>query len=701
MPNHLAGEKSPYLLQHAENPVDWRPWGPEAFEKARREGKPVFLSIGYSTCHWCHVMAHESFENETIAAYLNAHFVPVKVDREERPDVDAQYMTAVQGLTGSGGWPLTAVLTPDGKPFFGGTYFPPEDRFGRPGLGRLLEQLHRAWTTSRDQVDASAETVAAFVRERREGEPAEPGEEALRAAADGYRREYDSLEGGFGAAPKFPRPHVLTFLLYCFDRTGERDLLEMVEHTLDAMASGGIRDHLGGGFARYSTDRTWLVPHFEKMLYDQALLAGAYLEAYQATGHERHAGLAREIFDYALRDLRDPRGGFRSAEDADSEGEEGRFYVWTPDQILDALGAEEAALVSAAYGVTLRGNFEGGATVLSRVAGDDALAERFATGADEVAQRLAAARERLFRVRAERTRPGLDDKVLTDWNGLMISALALGARVLGAPDLLRAATEASDFALTALRDERGLLHRYRDGSADIPGFLDDYAFLARGLFDLYQAGFDPARLEAALEIARGMVRRFEDGDRGGFFFTSPEHEALLTRDKPLYDGAHPSGNGVAAGVCLRLGNLTGDGDLRRAGERALTAFGGALRAMPTAYPESLAALDFLLGASREVVVAGADEDPVTRDMVEHLTRRYLPRVVTARRRPGRDPLAALLPFTAEMIPPERGARAYVCRERACERPVESLAALARSLGEKESGPEGGGAAGSDPRAGDR
>ncbi len=691
--NRLAREPSPYLRQHARNPVDWYPWGPEAFARARAEDKPVFLSIGYSTCHWCHVMAHESFENPAIAALLNAHFIPVKVDREERPDVDAQYMTAVQGLTGSGGWPLTAVLTPDGRPFFGGTYFPPEDRMGRPGLPRVLEQLHRAWVDSRDQVEGSAETVAEFVRGQAAPRAGALGPEVLERAVEAARAEYDALEGGFGAAPKFPRPHLLSFLLRRWERSGDPGILAMVEHTLDAMAAGGIHDHLGGGFARYSTDRRWLVPHFEKMLYDQALLLRAYTEAWQATGRERHAAAARDIAAYVLRDLRDPGGAFRSAEDADSEGEEGRYYVWAPDEILEVLGKDEAALFSAAYGVTLRGNFEGGHSVLARTATDAELAGRFELEPGAVAARLAASREALLRARERRVRPGLDDKVLTDWNGLMISALAHAGRALDEPKWIRAAGEAAAFVLGTLHDEAGLLHRYRDGEAGIPGFLDDHAFLAQGLLDLYLAGDDPAHLAAALGIARTLVGRFQDPGPGGFFFTASGHEALLTRDKQVYDGAAPSGNSAAARVLLALGDLAGDPELTRAGERTLEAFGGAVAAMPLAHPELLSALDFALGPTVEAVIAARPGDPDGEAMLAVLRRRYLPRVVFARRGPDEDGLPALAAYTRDMAVPESGARAYLCRERACERPVASVSAFTEALdrmtagGPAEAGPD--------------
>jgi uncharacterized protein YyaL (SSP411 family) len=674
--NRLAGEKSPYLLQHAHNPVDWYPWGDEAFAKARTEDKPIFLSIGYSTCHWCHVMERESFENPEIAAILNERFVPVKVDREERPDVDGQYMTAVQGLAGSGGWPLTVVLTPELKPFFGGTYFPPVERLGRPGLRTILLQLHAAWSTSREQVEFSAQTVAEFVRSRVTANPAKLGPRTLHQGWQMLRNDYDEANGGFGGAPKFPRPHALSFLLRLNDRVHGTEPLRLVEHQLDAMAAGGIHDHLGGGFARYSTDARWLVPHFEKMLYDQALLARAYLEAYQVTRRERHADVARDIFAYVLRDLRGSEGAFLSAEDADSEGEEGKFYVWLPDEVRGILGAETYPLFAAAYGVTLRGNFEGGRTVLSRVIDDASLAAQFGVEEAEVRARLAEARRTLFAARETRVRPHRDDKVLADWNGLMISALALGARVLGDEEYLRAAESAADFVLGTMADQRGLLHRYRDGSSDIPAFLDDYAFVAAGLFDLYEASLDPARLDTACHLARDLVRLFEDGANGGFHFTAAHHETLMTRDKQLYDGAAPSGNSVAIGLLLKLGALTGDATFTRAGERALESFGGTIDAYPTAYTEALCALDFALGPTAEVVVAGRVGDTTASAMLRLLQTRHLPRTVFARRREDPDPLVALLPYTAAMEAPAEGAAAHVCRDRSCERPVSRVEDLA-------------------------
>ncbi len=681
--NRLAGEKSPYLLQHAHNPVDWYPWGDEAFTKARTEDKPIFLSIGYSTCHWCHVMERESFENAEIAAILNERFVPVKVDREERPDVDGQYMTAVQGLAGSGGWPLTVVLTPELKPFFGGTYFPPRERLGRPGLHSILLQLHEAWSTSREQVEYSAQTVAEFVRSHVPANPAKLGPSTLHKGWQMLRADYDEANGGFGGAPKFPRPHALSFLLRLNDRVHGTEPLRLVEHQLDAMAAGGIHDHLGGGFARYSTDARWLVPHFEKMLYDQALLARAYLEAYQVTRRERHADVARDIFAYVLRDLRGPEGAFLSAEDADSEGEEGKFYVWLPDEVQELLGAEAYPLFAAAYGVTLRGNFEGGRTVLSRVADDASLAASFGIEESVARARLAEARSTLFAAREKRVRPHRDDKVLADWNGLMISALALGARVLGEGEYLRAAQAAADFVLGTMADQRGLLHRYRDGSSDIPAFLDDYAFMAAGLFDLYEATLDPARLGTACYLARDLMRLFEDAAGGGFHFTAAHHEALMTREKQLYDGAAPSGNSVAIGLLLRLGALTGDATFTRAGERALESFGGTIDAYPTAYTEALCALDFALGPTTEVVVAGREGDETATAMLRFLQTSHLPRTVFAWRRPDPDPLAALLPYAAAMEAPAEGAAAHVCRERSCARPVtrvEDLAAVTQVVG---------------------
>ncbi|HNT72144.1 MAG TPA: thioredoxin domain-containing protein, partial [Methanothrix sp.] len=543
--NRLAFEKSPYLLEHANNPVDWHPWGEEAFSRAERENKPVFLSIGYSTCHWCHVMAAESFEDEEVARLLNDTFVPIKVDREERPDLDAVYMAVAQMMTGSGGWPLTVILTPDKKPFFAATYIPKESRFGRIGILDLIPRIRHLWKNERAMILASAEEMASVLRQPPEVADLRLDEAAIRSAYQSLVARFDASNGGFGGAPKFPSPTTFLFLLRHWRRTGDAGGVQMTEITLRAMRRGGIFDHVGYGFHRYSTDALWHLPHFEKMLYDQAMISLACLEAHQATGKAEYARIAREVFAYLLRDLAAPEGGFYSAEDADSEGEEGRFYLWTLEEVRAVLDPDEAELVARIFSLREEGNFREEAT--GRLTGKNVLAMKRPLGdharelgvsESRLQERLEAARERLFAAREGRARPKKDDKVLADWNGLAIAALARGSQVLGDGGLKEAADRAAGFILDRMRDGRGrLLHRYRDGTAGILGNLDDYAFLIWGLLELYEAGFRPEHLEAARSLALEMVTRFRDGEGGGFFFTPEDGEELIVRRKDGHDGA--------------------------------------------------------------------------------------------------------------------------------------------------------------------
>ena len=673
--NRLSKERSPYLQQHAHNPVDWYPWGPEAFERARREDKPIFLSIGYSTCHWCHVMERESFEDEEIAKVLNELFVCIKVDREERPDIDQIYMTSVMRLTGSGGWPLTVFLTPDLRPFYGGTYFPPEDRMGRHGIVSVARAVAEAWRTKREQILSSAGSLAeALAPDILPAQGGSPGAEALGAAEGQIAKMFDPVNGGFGGAPKFPRSHLLSFLLRSYKRTGDPATLDRVEKTLIAMAKGGMHDQLGGGFHRYSVDERWLVPHFEKMLYDQAILARSYLEAYRVTGNGAYAAVARDIFEYVLRDLLSPEGGFYSAEDADSEGVEGKFYVWTPAELGAALDAEDAALVAKTYGVTEEGNFEHGWSIL-----------HFDPSAPlppaETAARLAKAREVLLSVRSKRIRPHRDEKVLADWNGLMIGALAEGGATLDEPRYAKAAARAADFVLTAMRRDGRLLHAWRDGEARIPAFLDDHAFLAGGLLDLYEATFDPRWLKEAIALAGDMNRLFSDEKAGGWFLTGTDGEKLLSRPKELYDGAVMSGNSMAALVLLRLGHLTANETLMDVGRAALAAFGSEIRARAIAYPQLLIALDYAIGPRKEVVIVGDPADPRTRALLHEVRRRFLPSAaVTLRPMDGaQGGIFALIPYLKEQGPLSKGPTAYVCENYACKLPVTEPAKLASLL----------------------
>ncbi|MGB2796877.1 MAG: thioredoxin domain-containing protein, partial [Phycisphaerae bacterium] len=552
--NRLAGASSPYLLQHASNPVDWHEWGKEALARARREDKPIFLSIGYSTCHWCHVMAHESFEDAETAALMNAHFVCIKVDREERPDLDELYMAAVHAMGAGGGWPLNVFLTPDLKPFYGGTYWPPQDHAGRPAFRRVLRTVADAYAKRRRQIQGAADQVATALGGLSLAAAPSPGEPTAdlfdRALAE-WRSDFDEPWGGFGGAPKFPPATALRALLRIHDRTGDADALRMVERTLDAMAAGGIRDHLGGGFHRYAVDREWLVPHFEKMLYDNALLALAYLEAHQATGEARWADVTRETLEYLLRDLADPAGGFHSAQDADSEGVEGKFYVWTPAQLREILGPDDARLAASYYDVSETGNFEG-ANILHAAKPIEVVARMEGLKPDVFRERLEAARAKLLEARARRVPTGTDDKVLADWNALAISALATAHRVLGEARYGQAAGRAADFLLANRDPREGLLHAWRSGRGHTPAFRDDYAYLADALVDLYEATFEPRWVREATTLGDEMIRRFWDAQAGAFFRTRAEADDVLVRLKGAHDGALPSGNSVAARALARL-----------------------------------------------------------------------------------------------------------------------------------------------------
>ncbi len=687
-PNHLAGEKSPYLLQHATNPVDWYPWGPEAFERARAEDRPVFLSIGYSTCHWCHVMERESFEDGDVAALLNDTFVCIKVDREERPDIDAVYMEAARVLSGGGGWPLTIVMTPDRRPFFAATYLPKTNRFGRPGMMELVPRIAELWASRRNELVDTAGRVTSVLREQQAlSAGAEPGTDVMDEAYGQLRSAFDPEHGGFGGAPRFPTPHQLLFLLRYWNRTGETEALEMVESTLRAMRRGGIYDHVGFGFHRYSTDAEWLLPHFEKMLYDQAMLTMAYTEAYLATGDADYERTAREIITYVLRDMTDEGGAFYSAEDADSEGAEGKFYVWSVSEFGDVLG-DGAGLAADAFGLSDAGNMKDeasgartGANVLRLTATHSSTAKRLNVSEDELRGRLAEARARLFDARAKRVRPSLDDKVLTDWNGLMLSALARAARAFDEPAYAEAGRRCADFVLGTMRDDSGrLLHRYRDGDAAITANADDYAFLAMGLFDLYEATHEPRYLGESARLTEELLSLFWDQDGGGLFFTPEDGELLLTRRKDLYDGAVPSANSVALLNLLRLGSaLARPGFDERAAALAAT-FSGTVERYASGYTMFLCALDYALGPSIELVVVGDSGDEGTRALLGAADRRFFPNTVVLLRPPGdAGEVLALAPWMEHHVPVEGRATAYVCRDRVCRLPVTDADELAREM----------------------
>ncbi|MFH1058441.1 MAG: thioredoxin domain-containing protein [Pseudomonadota bacterium] len=682
MPNRLAQEKSPYLLQHAANPVDWQPWDDAALGQARAEDKPILLSIGYATCHWCHVMAHECFEDAQVAAALNRDFVAIKVDREERPDLDGVYMSVCQALTGSGGWPLTVFLTPEAKPFFAGTYFPKEPQYGRPGFLQLVGEIARLWRDDRGRVLGSGEDVTRALQPKPAAAGPEPGESLLEKAYWQLQRSHDAKRGGFGQAPKFPTPHHLNFLLRWHRRQGGSQALAMVETTLKAMRQGGIFDHLGLGFARYSVDQRWLVPHFEKMLYDQALLALAYAEAYQVAGEALYAEVTREIFTYVLRDMTHPLGGFFSAEDADSEGHEGRFYVWDPAGVAAVLGPELADLFCRYYDVGEPGNFEHGQSVphVTRSEKDYALARGLEPEA--VSADLARARRMLYDAREERPKPLKDDKVLTAWNGLMIAALAKGHQALGEAEPLAAAQKAARFALERLRDGDGrLLRRWRDGQTSGPGFLEDYAFFVWGLIELHQADLDPAWLAEALRLTDLACALFEDQLHGGFFFTPHDGEKLIIREKEFYDGALPSGNSVMAMNLLRLARLTGRAELERKAQKLFRAGGEDLSRQPMAYTQLLLALDYALGPAHEVVVAGDPADPATAALIQAAQRGFHPGLALLLAAPGPagEAVRDLAPFCAGMGPVAGRPAAYVCTGHACQAPVTEPAALTAAL----------------------
>ncbi len=690
MPNRLASETSPYLLQHAGNPVDWHPWGDAAFDRARAENKPVLVSIGYSSCHWCHVMEHESFEDPDVAALMNERFVCVKVDREERPDVDEVYMTAVQLLGEHGGWPLNVFVTPSGEPFWGGTYFPPDRRFGRPGWREVLLQIAHAWEEKRGEVEAQGRRLTDALREESRAAPADapPGDAAVAAALDTLVARYDPEWGGFGHAPKFPPALSLQLLLRRYRTGGDAKHLLVAEGTLRGMARGGMYDQLGGGFHRYSVDERWLVPHFEKMLYDNAQLARVYVEAWQVTGEARYARIARETLDWVLREMTGPEGGFFSATDADSDGREGLYFVWTRPEI-DGLLGEDAALFAEAYGVTPEGNFEDphhppapgapGACVLHVAVPPDTLAARKGLDEADVAARLARCRARLLEARRSRTYPGLDDKVVTSWNALMIGALAYAGRALGEPRYVDAAVRSAEFVLTRLRTPEGrLLRTWRAGEAKIPAFLEDHAFLAGALLDVYEAVFDPRYWREAEAVARAMNALFRD-PAGGWFHTAEDGERLVARPAGGFDGSIPSANGAAASVCARLAAFTGDAFWHERTDAALRRFAPSVTRAPAAAISLLLALQARSSPGAEVAVVGAPGDDATRALVREAQRAFLPFGVLARLDPAAPDVATAIPLLRGKTLAGGRPAAYVCRSFACRAPVTEPAALSAAL----------------------
>jgi uncharacterized protein YyaL (SSP411 family) len=675
--NALIHETSPYLLQHAHNPVQWYPWSEEALARARAEDKPILLSIGYSACHWCHVMERESFENEAIARIMNEHFINIKVDREERPDLDTIYMNAVQMLTGSGGWPMTVFLTPDQIPFYGGTYFPPEDRHGMPGFPRLLTSIARAYQEKKEQILADAVKIAAELRRAEHSETSENplGPELLDGAAANLLAGYDPHNGGFGRAPKFPPSMALTFLLRSHVRIRERPagrLIEAVENTLDKMAHGGMYDQLGGGFHRYSVDERWLVPHFEKMLYDNALLARVYVDAHLATGKPLYRRIAEETLDYVLREMTSPEGGFYSTQDADSEGHEGKFFVWTPAEVAELLPERDAEVFCAYYDVTPEGNFEG-KNILNVPRPAAVVARLMRLDETELAAILERGRKILFEAREKRVKPGRDDKILTAWNGLMLRTFAEAANALEREDYRAAAARNAQFILSSMQRNGRLLRTYRGGEAKLDAYLEDYACVVDGLVSFYQSTFDVRWLDEAERLAGVLVEQFWDGERGGFFFTASDHESLISRPKDLYDNATPSGNSVAACAFLRLSRLTAEERWATYAERILKMLALPMSRYPSAFGNALCALDFHLARPREIAIAGNPSDGAAQRLVDEVRRRYLPNAVVAC---GTEERPALL---AGRGPVDGKPAAYVCENYTCRAPVVNAAELANLL----------------------
>ena len=684
MPNRLAHETSPYLLQHANNPVDWFPWGPEALARAKAENRPILLSIGYSACHWCHVMERESFEDQIIAETMNRDFVCIKVDREERPDLDEIYMKATLAMNhGQGGWPMTVFLTPDQRPFFAGTYFPPRDAHGRPGFPTLLRHIQSLWTEKREAViDQAARITDHIDAEAKASAPEAVGAEELRLAGRDFRRDFDPIHGGFGRAPKFPPATGLSLLLRVWRRFSDGDALHMVNKTLDAMARGGMYDQIGGGFSRYSTDERWLVPHFEKMLYDNALLARVYLESSQATGDAFHRRIAVEILDYVLREMVGREGGFHSATDADSEGVEGKFFVWQPSEVKAILGDEEGRRLCAWFDLTAEGNWEGH-SIPNTPRSEAAVASELGIAVDELGRSVAAGRAKLYAARAKRIPPGRDDKVLTAWNGMMIGALAEGARIVGEPGYLTAAVTAADFLLTTLRrPDGGLFRTYRAGKAHLDAYLEDYAWLASALIDLYEAGAGTRFLDEAATLAQRMLADFSDEKSGALFNTAHEHERLIVRHREAMDGATPSGNAVAAEALARLSFHLDRSDLREAASRAVSAYGRIIARYPRAFAKSLAVVDLLLDGPIELALVGARDDARTIALERAVAGIYLPCRIIAHADPSESP-SPTLPLLAQKGLLDGKPALYICRDFACQVPVTSpeeatvaLAALA-------------------------
>ena len=677
--NRLIHETSPYLLQHAHNPVDWYPWGEEAFEKAKEENKPILLSIGYSACHWCHVMEKESFESEAIAALMNEHFVNIKVDREERPDLDEIYMNAVQMLTGRGGWPMTVFLTPERKPFFGGTYFPPEDRHGMPGFPKILQAVAQAYRDRPQDVQKSVEQILAALNRLMEiSESAEPFfPDAIQKAADQLSPAYDPDYGGFGRAPKFPNAGLFDLFLRCYRSSKERRYLEMVTHTLTKMAEGGIYDHLGGGFHRYSVDEKWLVPHFEKMLYDNAQLIRIYVDVFRITQDPIFRRVVEETLTYLLREMLHSEGGFYSTQDADSEGEEGRFFVWEYDEVIKILGEETGEIFSRIYDVSELGNFEG-KNILHPILQPEQAAKFFGKEIKEIENLIAEAKAKLLQEREKRVKPFRDEKILTSWNGLMLSGLAEAYKTIGEERYRKAAEKTVEFIFAQMFREGYLLHTYRDGQAKLYGYLDDYAFLAGGLLDLYEATFDRSLLARAVHVTETMINEFWDDAEGGFFYTGKSHEQLISRTKPAFDGSVPSGNSIATQILLRIYHYTGEENYLRRAERTLRIYYNAMMRQPFGFAHMFGALDFYLQKPKEIVVVGEKEELATWELIKKVHSLYVPNKILQLVEPG-EPLGKVSPILEGKTQLNGKPTVYVCQNFTCSLPMTHWEELRGSL----------------------
>jgi uncharacterized protein YyaL (SSP411 family) len=678
--NRLINEQSPYLRQHAYNPVDWYAWGPDALARAKAENKPIMLSIGYSACHWCHVMERESFENEAIARLINENFVAIKVDREERPDLDQIYMDAVQMITGRGGWPLTMFLAPDGRPFFGGTYYPPEDRGGMPGFPRILVAVARAYQDGAKEVTSNVEklteALGALTNYTSTGADLKPGLAAESARA--LAAHYDSINGGLGQAPKFPNTFVFSLFLRVHGADGDEAMAEMVRHTLAKMARGGIYDQIGGGFHRYSVDDRWLVPHFEKMLYDNALLARLYLDAGRALNEPEFLGVAREIFEYVLREMTSPEGGFYAAQDADSEGEEGKFFVWTPEEVERVVGADLSAIAERYFDITIEGNFEG-ANIPHRTIELADAARMFKISDDELGSKIGEIRQKLFAAREQRVKPGRDEKILVAWNAMMIGAFAEGYRALHEPRYLEAAERAADFIMSKMWDGVALRRSFKDGVTRHNAYLEDYSQLAGAMLDLYEASLDSKYLAHARTLAGVILARFIDKEKGGFFFTSDDHEALITRSKAAFDGSTPSGNSAAAMALLRLHAYTGEESYRVEAERTLRLFREFIEKQPFGFSHMLEAVDLYQRGPTEVVLVGGAKSPEVFEWIERLGLIYVPNLALF----VADSAGAQTGFVPEQVRDKRQidghVTAYVCRAHTCTAPITSFKELQKEL----------------------